>query len=39
MTAAEVEQSIGRHSSEVGGVVVHRDDLVMLDPGANILGR
>jgi hypothetical protein len=39
MTAAEVEQSIGRHSSEVGGVVVHRDDLVMLDPSANILGR
>jgi glutamate 5-kinase len=39
MTAGEVEQSIGRHSSEVGGVVVHRDDLVVLDPGANILGR
>ena len=29
MSAADVEQSIGRHSSEVGGVVVHRDDLVM----------
>jgi glutamate 5-kinase len=39
MTADQVEQSIGRHSSEVGGVVVHRDDLVVLDPGANILGR
>jgi glutamate 5-kinase len=39
MSAEEVEQSIGRHSSEVGGVVVHRDDLVVLDPGANILGQ
>jgi glutamate 5-kinase len=38
MSAADVEQSIGRHSSEVGGVVVHRDDLVVLDPGANRLG-
>jgi glutamate 5-kinase len=38
MAADQVEQSIGRHSSEVGGVVVHRDDLVVLDPGANILG-
>ncbi len=39
MSAEEVELSIGRHSSEVGGVVVHRDDLVVLDPGANRLGR
>jgi glutamate 5-kinase len=39
MSAEEVEQSIGRHSSEVGGVVVHRDDMVVLDPSANILGR
>ena len=30
MTAEEVRTSIGRHSSEVGGVVVHRDDLVVL---------
>jgi glutamate 5-kinase len=38
MSAEEVEQSIGRHSSEVGGVVVHRDDLVVLDPSPNRLG-
>jgi glutamate 5-kinase len=38
MTADEVEQSIGRHSSEVGGVVVHRDDLVVLDSSPNRLG-
>lgn len=30
MTAEEVRRAIGRHSSEVGGVVVHRDDLIML---------
>jgi glutamate 5-kinase len=39
MSAGDVEQSMGRHSSEVGGVVVHRDDLVVLDPGADRLGR
>lgn len=38
MSAEEVEQAIGRHSSEVGGVVVHRDDLVVLDPSPNRLG-
>jgi hypothetical protein len=38
MPADEVEQSIGRHSSEVGGVVVHRDDLVVLDSSPNRLG-
>jgi glutamate 5-kinase len=37
MSADEVEQSIGRHSSEVG-VVVHRDDLVVLDASPNRLG-
>lgn len=30
MTADDVRRSIGRHSSEVGGVVIHRDDLVVL---------
>lgn len=30
MSSGEVRSSIGRHSSEVGGVVVHRDDLVVL---------
>jgi glutamate 5-kinase len=39
MSAGEVELSIGRHSSEVGGVVVHRDDLVVLDPGVDRLER
>jgi glutamate 5-kinase len=38
MSAEEVERSLGRHSSEVGGVVVHRDDLVVLVPGPNRLG-
>lgn len=33
MTAEEVRRSIGRHSSEVGGVVIHRDDLVLLARG------
>jgi len=28
--AAEVRAAIGRHSSEAGGVVIHRDDLVVL---------
>jgi glutamate 5-kinase len=37
MSTDEVEQSIGRHSSEVGGVVVHRDDLVVLDSSQNRL--
>jgi glutamate 5-kinase len=32
MTAEDVRRSMGRHSSEVGGVVVHRDDLVVLAP-------
>jgi glutamate 5-kinase len=30
MGATEVRASMGRHSSEVGGEVIHRDDLVML---------
>jgi glutamate 5-kinase len=30
MTADQARRSIGRHSSEVGGVVIHRDDLVLL---------
>lgn len=38
MSARDVERSIGRHSSEVGGVVVHRDDLVVLNRGPNRLG-
>jgi glutamate 5-kinase len=41
MTSDEVRTSIGRHSSEVGGVVVHRDDLVVLgsSPSVDRLGR
>jgi glutamate 5-kinase len=41
MTAEEVGKSIGRHSSEVGGVVIHRDDLVVLTaaPSVDNLGR
>ncbi len=41
MTADEVRESMGRHSSEVGGVVVHRDDLVVLAAASSIdnLGR
>lgn len=41
MTAEEVRKSIGRHSSEVGGVVVHRDDLVVLATSSSVdsLGR
>jgi glutamate 5-kinase len=35
MGSDEVRDSIGRHSSEVG-VVVHRDDLVMLAPGRSV---
>lgn len=34
--SAEVLQSLGRHSSEVGGVVVHRDDLVVLATGQTV---
>lgn len=30
MSAGQVRDSIGRHSSEVGGVVIHRDDFVLL---------
>ncbi len=30
MSADQARQSIGRHSSEVGGVVIHRDDFVLL---------
>lgn len=30
MTADQARRSIGRHSSEVGGVVIHRDDFVLL---------
>jgi glutamate 5-kinase len=33
MPSAQVRASMGRHSSEVGGVVIHRDDLVLLVPG------
>jgi glutamate 5-kinase len=41
MTAGEVRESMGRHSSEVGGVVVHRDDLVVLAAPSSVdnLGR
>jgi hypothetical protein len=40
MGSEEVRGSIGRHSSEVG-VVVHRDDLVLLAVGGSTdrLGR
>jgi len=30
MTADQARRSIGRHSSEVGGVMIHRDDFVLL---------
>jgi glutamate 5-kinase len=30
LSAAEAREAAGRHSSEVGGVVIHRDDLVVL---------
>jgi glutamate 5-kinase len=30
MSADQARESIGRHSSEVGGVVIHRDDFVLL---------
>jgi glutamate 5-kinase len=30
MAADQARRSIGRHSSEVGGVVIHRDDFVLL---------
>jgi glutamate 5-kinase len=30
MTSDQTRRSIGRHSSEVGGVVIHRDDFVLL---------
>ncbi|MDX1469147.1 MAG: glutamate 5-kinase [Acidimicrobiia bacterium] len=30
MSAEEVRAAVGRHSSETGGVVIHRDDLVVL---------
>jgi len=36
MTSQQVRNSIGRHSSEVGGVVVHRDDLVVLATGSTV---
>jgi glutamate 5-kinase len=41
MTAEEVRKSMGRHSSDAGGVVVHRDDLVVLAaaPSLDNLGR
>lgn len=40
MPADQVRLSVGRHSSEVGGVVIHRDDFVLLarsDPAADRL--
>jgi glutamate 5-kinase len=30
MSADQIRLSVGRHSSEVGGVVIHRDDFVLL---------
>jgi glutamate 5-kinase len=30
MTSDQARRSIGRHSSEVGGVMIHRDDFVLL---------
>ena len=33
MSASEIRAAMGRHSSEVGGEVVHRDDLVVLVEG------
>lgn len=34
MSSVRAGEAIGRHSSEVGGVVIHRDDFVSLVPGA-----
>jgi glutamate 5-kinase len=34
MTSDQVRAAVGRHSSEVGGVVIHRDDLVLLVPAS-----
>ena len=36
MASSDVTRSLGRHSSEVGGVVVHRDDLVVLAAGQTV---
>ncbi len=33
MSADRVREALGRHSSEVGGVVIHRDDFVLLALG------
>lgn len=33
MSADQIRLSVGRHSSEVGGVVIHRDDFVLLARG------
>ncbi len=33
MSSDRVRAALGRHSSEVGGVVIHRDDFVLLVPG------
>ncbi len=30
MSASQTRQSVGRHTSEAGGVVIHRDQMVVL---------
>jgi glutamate 5-kinase len=39
MSADQIRKSVGRHSSEVGGVVIHRDDFVLLARGDTIADR
>jgi glutamate 5-kinase len=33
LSARELESAMGRHSAEIGGEAIHRDDLVVLVPG------
>jgi glutamate 5-kinase len=39
MTSDQARRSIGRHSSEVGGVVIHRDDFVLLTESGAVTDR
>ncbi len=39
MSAEQARSSIGRHSSEVGGVMIHRDDFVLLAAGRQAADR
>ena len=39
LSADQIRKSVGRHSSEVGGVVIHRDDFVLLARGGPVGDR